>query len=340
MITTSEEYLNNLWKINDPNTPIRAILLPSDEIIYNIDLNTRTIETPASLSVQGDHIAETIYFLVDRMYGNMDLSNTTCVIQYINADNEEGFQVVPFYDIFTFSSQITNEYIKAGGITEDTYLPNKYYIYQTDGEYVLSSDPFEKNQTYYVYNDTSLNKRYIKANVSKENYKSGLYYYFDNINKTYKVANEEFNEDEVYYLNMEKRVIKANVDYHNYKRNTYYILDSNNDLQLATGEFIKDQEYYCIIDKPKILFPCVINAHMAKKAGLIKYSIRFFKCDSNQNVIYNLNTKIAESYILEGMQIPIEDEGFENDLVIHPTKLEEIYELIRQSKQELYWMEA
>ena len=128
MITTAEEFLNHLWQINDGNTPTRAILLPTDEIIYTIDLESRNIEAPTVLSIEKDHAAETLYFLVDRMFGDTDLSTTTCIVQYINAVGEEGFQIVPFYDIHTFSSHITNDYVEAY-VTETTYSPNKFYIY-------------------------------------------------------------------------------------------------------------------------------------------------------------------------------------------------------------------
>ena len=104
MITTAEEYYSHLFQIQDHNAPSLALLLPRDEIIYNIDLNTRKIEAPDVLSAQYDHYAETIYFSVDRYFDNMDLTNTVCVVQFINEKNEEEghLYVVPFYDITYF----------------------------------------------------------------------------------------------------------------------------------------------------------------------------------------------------------------------------------------------
>lgn len=80
MITTAAEYEQYLARIQDENAPSIAILLPSDERIYNVDLNSRKIEAPEFLSVEKDHHAECIYFMVDRFFDNMDLSNTVCVI--------------------------------------------------------------------------------------------------------------------------------------------------------------------------------------------------------------------------------------------------------------------
>lgn len=113
MITTPEEYFSKLYQIQSNNLPTAALLLPSDERIYNIDLNTRIIEAPEFLSVETDHFAETIYFKVDRYFDNMDLTKTVCVIQYENdaAKNAEGrpagsfAYLVPFYDIAHFGNE-------------------------------------------------------------------------------------------------------------------------------------------------------------------------------------------------------------------------------------------
>lgn len=113
MITTPEEYLKFLYEIQNNNTPIVDILAPSDETIYKVDLNTRKIDAPEFLSVLKDHNAETIHFTVDRYFDNMDLTNTICLIQYINknAVTAEGVKsmgyvyAVPVYDVVTFKDE-------------------------------------------------------------------------------------------------------------------------------------------------------------------------------------------------------------------------------------------
>jgi len=62
MVTNSQEYANKLWEIQNNAPTSRAILLPSNEEIYEIDLNKRSISVPKFLSVAKDHQAETIYF--------------------------------------------------------------------------------------------------------------------------------------------------------------------------------------------------------------------------------------------------------------------------------------
>ena len=60
-----------------------------------------------------DHHAETVYFKVDRFFDNMDLTNTVCLIQYINknAVDSEGnpskgrVYLVPFYDTTHFKDE-------------------------------------------------------------------------------------------------------------------------------------------------------------------------------------------------------------------------------------------
>ena len=105
MITNSNDYEKLLWQIQS-NAPIqKAILLPTDEQIYDIDLNTRKVSVPKYLSVKDDHQAETIYFKFDRFYENMDLSTTGCIIKYINAEKNSFIYPVPFYDIHTAGAE-------------------------------------------------------------------------------------------------------------------------------------------------------------------------------------------------------------------------------------------
>lgn len=95
-----QEYLSQLYIIQSQNPP-SLVLFPETKRIYDIDLNTRTIDAPQMLSVSNDHKAETIYFRVDRFHDYMDLSNTVCVIQYVTPNNEVFVYPVPFYDVVT-----------------------------------------------------------------------------------------------------------------------------------------------------------------------------------------------------------------------------------------------
>ena len=103
MITTPRDYYNLYHRIQSENAPSLAILLPTDEKIYNVDLNSRVVEAPEYLGVERDHRAEVIYFKVNRFYDFYDLTQAVCVIQYINALGESKAYIVPYYDIDTLS---------------------------------------------------------------------------------------------------------------------------------------------------------------------------------------------------------------------------------------------
>ena len=108
MKTARDDYLDLLYRVQDPNRQDTIIQLPADEQIYAVDLDTRKIEAPKFLSVEYDHNAETIYFEVDRFFDNIDLATMFCVIQYQNAnpDKSRGGYIypVPYFDITTKAS--------------------------------------------------------------------------------------------------------------------------------------------------------------------------------------------------------------------------------------------
>jgi hypothetical protein len=147
MYTTVAEYNTNVWQLKDYNAAFRVIQLPSDETIYNIDLDTRSISTPSFLGVTKEQGAETIYFLVDRYFGEMDLASTACLVEYINSSSDPnkrtGFYPVPFYDISTYSSQVLDGFYKVVELTSGTYKPNKFYVKHQAGHYVKATENFD-----------------------------------------------------------------------------------------------------------------------------------------------------------------------------------------------------
>ena len=105
MVTNSQEYAEKLWQLQLDKPTTKAVLLPGDETIYEVDLDARTIAVPKFLSVAKDHQAETIYFKFDRFYDRIDLTTKCCVIQYVNAAGDSYIYPVPFYDVETLSGQ-------------------------------------------------------------------------------------------------------------------------------------------------------------------------------------------------------------------------------------------
>lgn len=107
MITTAEQYNENLHIIHNQNPPMRVVL-PTPDNIYNIDIKTREIDAPQFLGVETDQSAETIYFIVDRYADYMDLSTASCIITYTNALGKTRYYVVPFYDIYSYDNKDKN----------------------------------------------------------------------------------------------------------------------------------------------------------------------------------------------------------------------------------------
>ena len=107
MITGSEEYERFLKNVQDGyNPPDVRIRLPQDEPLYSIDWNTRKIDAPTFLSVEADHSAEIIFFVMDRYYDSIDLANMVGLIQFRNAKNEEYYYVIPYYDTTSMDQKI------------------------------------------------------------------------------------------------------------------------------------------------------------------------------------------------------------------------------------------
>lgn len=73
--------------------------------IYEINLDTRTINGPKILSCQYDHNAEIIVFKIDRYHGTVDLADTCCIIQFTTIDEYGqtfvGLYPVEYYDVLT-----------------------------------------------------------------------------------------------------------------------------------------------------------------------------------------------------------------------------------------------
>lgn len=177
MITTPEEYNAKLYEIQNNNLPTIALLLPGDEPIYNVNLDTRQVEAPEFLSVETDHFSETVYFKVDRYFDNMDLTNTTCLIQYENdgvknADGNPagGFAyLVPFYDITHFKEEnkilipwaIGGPATKAAG---NVTFAMRFYKYNANGSaliYNLNTLPATSKVLYGMNVITNENENFI-----------------------------------------------------------------------------------------------------------------------------------------------------------------------------------
>ena len=98
-VTDFESYFGNISEIKKlatnfvgsasgdatSGTPGKFLLMPLDEPLFEIDANKRLINVPTEFSkngigVRGDHMAETLYFKIDRYFDHQDLFNVDEII--------------------------------------------------------------------------------------------------------------------------------------------------------------------------------------------------------------------------------------------------------------------
>ena len=96
-ISTLEEYFSWLQNLGDEKLggDRKYTILPIDEDHFEINANTRAINIPASfkkngVAVQGDDLAEVLYFKIDRYFDYMDLNNCDIYIQWETPKDADG----------------------------------------------------------------------------------------------------------------------------------------------------------------------------------------------------------------------------------------------------------
>lgn len=142
MITTPSNYIKRLEAIQrSVNSTIEMVNLGT-EPLFIINTDTREITVPPAmhqLGVVSDHNAETIYLQIDRYFDDADLSQKTCVIQYINAADEK--RLYPITEKYiddakgklTFAWKLSGNVTKAAGIISFSVrfyeIENDAYLY-------------------------------------------------------------------------------------------------------------------------------------------------------------------------------------------------------------------
>ena len=84
-IDNMEDFFGRIEDIKDLD--LKFLRLPLDEPMFEINANTRAISIPNDfrsngLSVQGDHLAETVFFSIDRYFDFTDLSGADIAINW------------------------------------------------------------------------------------------------------------------------------------------------------------------------------------------------------------------------------------------------------------------
>lgn len=172
MITDAQEFKQRLLEIQNDSV-VTYTTLPSNEPRFIIDANSREISIPVEfefLAVLNDHKAETVYFEIDRYFDNQDLSECTCVVQFINENTKfdkssEGISPVTYIDLETidgkiiFGWEITNDCAVYGGTIA---FAVRFYSIDDDGEFTYSFNTKAASSlildTLNVYSDSELNQ--------------------------------------------------------------------------------------------------------------------------------------------------------------------------------------
>lgn len=131
---TSKTYSSKLDELLHVSYREREVI-PSQEPVFNVDLNTRTIEVPGhfrNLATKGDHNAETIWFALDRYFDGKDLSlksweivvddrtnekakvDVTWAVQFVNALGEESLHPIVWKNVKESSAGQDSDFYKEG----------------------------------------------------------------------------------------------------------------------------------------------------------------------------------------------------------------------------------
>ena len=135
-----------------------TIIIPSGKKLFSIDLNTREIDGPETLSVQSDHYSDTVYFVVDRYYDSMDLAQTNCVIQYVSNDNKYIY-AVPFCDVTTFEDKIIIPWSISSSATQisgNVKYFVRFYLIDESSVFDEQSDTYDPSKAEFSYSLSTL----------------------------------------------------------------------------------------------------------------------------------------------------------------------------------------
>ena len=155
MITEPSEFRQRLQEIQN-SVKITFAHLPSNEPRFIIDANSREINIPfefSFLGVIGDHKAETIYFEIDRYFDDVDLSEHTCVIQFINKNPKtlkfnEGMYPVTTMDVNSIDGKIIfgwNIMNDATQIAGDIHFSIRFYSIDSNNKFTYNFNTLTAN---------------------------------------------------------------------------------------------------------------------------------------------------------------------------------------------------
>jgi hypothetical protein len=131
-ITTLSEYFAYIVELYKINKKFTILPLEDEENFFKIDANTRVIEVPEAfkkngISVQGDEVAEIIYFKVDRYFDAEDLGMKSAYIEWQLPADDAGERKTGFSVPYLIDANICPDHVIIGWpiSSELTQIPGK-----------------------------------------------------------------------------------------------------------------------------------------------------------------------------------------------------------------------
>ena len=198
----------------------------NEEYLFKIDANKRVIDVPKNfasngVAVQGDQLAEVLYFEIDRFFDAKDLDDSDIFIQWTNANGESGLSAPVVIDIESKPNKIIFGWALSDAITEKAgtiQFAVRFYQWYDDAKTKLAYSLSTQTANVVIKQslDFKLNEDYLQQvalNMKAENellmarIKGGNTYVTDNeeaLPPVY-VLNLKDNEDVVY--NAEEKIV-------------------------------------------------------------------------------------------------------------------------------------
>ena len=141
-ISSLNEYFSLIRDL--ASVDLKYTVLPLDEETFKINANTRNIEVPQSfkngVGVQGDQVAEIIYFEIDRYFDSTDLNTQNIVFEWENGNNRQGLSKEYHRDLsqqdkIIFGWPLTNIITEKAGRIKFSV---RFYSFNSDDEIVYS----------------------------------------------------------------------------------------------------------------------------------------------------------------------------------------------------------
>ena len=254
---TPKEYQRQLDQLLNLADSAKIPTPITEEPVFNVDLNTREIEIPKqfrNLAVYSDHMAETIWFAVDRYYDGVDLYRKRVAIQYVNALGEEGLDILDTYDHNVSGDRQSDVYNsdddrgRYNKISEGEIL----IAWKLDYAVTKASGPIEFSLRFFEVDDesqTTLSYN-LTTRTASVNILNGLYITENSANPVLPKTKLEDLVDKIYEAYAQGEITVINYD--DINKNTLPVIDTTLVYGNIDSKEFEIAHYPNLLDKPTL----------------------------------------------------------------------------------------